>query len=136
MKKEEFLTYLPQGTYGILSTVDEAGMPEGRGWEFQFEEGNRYYFCTANTKAVYAQLQAHPKAAFTYMEPKGQYTVRINGEVHFVTDAAEKARLWDKIDGLVQKMYQSVENPVFEILYLDVCSCKLAKGFHPTEAVA
>ena len=34
MKKEEFLTYLPQGTYGILSTVDEAGMPEGRGWEF------------------------------------------------------------------------------------------------------
>ena len=135
MKKEEFLSYLPNGTYGILSTVAEGGMPEARGWEFQFEEGDRYYFCTANTKAVYQQLQAHPKAAFTYMEPQGKYTVRISGKVHFVTDAAEKARLWEKIDKLVRGMYQSVENPVFEILYFDACSCKFAKGFNPTEAV-
>ena len=135
MKKEEFLTYLPEGTYGILSTIAENGMPEGRGWEFQFEEDGRYYFGTANTKAVYQQLQANPRAAFTYMEPKGQYTVRINGAVHFVTDKAEKARLWEKIDPMVQKMYQSVENPVFEILYLDGGSCRLAKGFNPPEAV-
>lgn len=135
MKKEEFLTYLPKGAYGIFSTVRKDGMPEGRGWEFQFEEGGRYYFGTANTKEVYAQLQAHPKAAFTYMAEKGQHTVRINGMVHFVTDAAEKARLWEKIDPNVQKMYQSVGNPVFEILYLDACTCKLAQGFNPVEVV-
>ena len=135
MKKEEFLTYLPNGAYGIFSTVGKDGMPEGRGWEFQFEEGNRYYFCTANTKEVYAQLQAHPKAAFTFMAAKGQHTVRINGTVHFVTDAAEKAKLWEKIDTIVQNMFQSAENPVFEILYLDDCTCKLAKGFNPVELV-
>ena len=82
-----------------------------------------------------AQLQAHPKAAFTFMAAKGQHTVRINGTVHFVTDAAEKAKLWEKIDTIVQNMYQSAENPVFEILYLDDCTCKLAKGFNPVELV-
>ena len=52
-----------------------------------------------------------------------------------MTDAVEKAACWEKIDPLVQKMYQSVENPIFEILYLDACNCKLAKGFNPTEAM-
>lgn len=135
MKKEEFMSYLPNYSFGILSTIAEDGRPEGRGWEFQYEENGRFYFGTANTKAVYQQLLAHPKAAFTSMEPQGKYTVRINGEANFVTDAAEKAACWAKIDPHVQKMYQSVENPAFEILYLDHCNCKLAKGFNPTEVV-
>jgi len=129
MTKAEFISYLPNYTSGIFSTVREDGMPEARGWEFQFEEDGRYYFGTANTKEVFKQLQAHPQAAFTYMEPQGKFTVRITGDVKIVTDAAEKARLWAKIDPLVQKMYKSVDNPVFEIICLENCTCKLANGF-------
>ena len=135
MKKEEFMKYLPNFSYGLFSTVSEDGTPDCRGWEFQFEENGRFYFGTANTKEVWKQLLAHPKAAFTCMEPQGKYTVRLCGDVKVVTDPAEKARIFEKFDKLVQGMYKSPENPIFEIIYFDNCTCKLARGFAPVEVV-
>lgn len=135
MKKEEFLTYLPQKTYGLFSTVREDGVPETRGWEFQFEENDKYYFGTANNKDSWGQMTAHPLVGFTYMEPTGKYTVRMTGEMKVVTDPDEKKALFERIDPLVKGMYKSWDNPVFEIIYMDKPSCKLAKGFAPTEAV-
>ena len=135
MTKEEFMKHLPNGTYGLLSTVRPDGMPEARGWEFQFAENNRFYFATANNKDVYQQLKEHPQAAFTYMEPTGKFTVRVTGKVAFVAEPQEKARLWEKIDKLVQGMYKSWDNPIFEIMYLDDCALKFAQGFAPTKTV-
>jgi uncharacterized pyridoxamine 5'-phosphate oxidase family protein len=135
MNKQEFLTYLPQYTSAILTTVREDGTPDGRGFEFQYEEDDRYYFGTANTKDVWKQLQAHPKAAFTYMEPTGKFTVRICGEIKVVTDPEEKKAAFDKFDPLVQSMYKSWDNPVVEVIYFEKPECRLAKGFGPAEAV-
>lgn len=135
MTKNEFMQYLPKYTFGIFSTVRADGMPEARGWEFQFEENGRFYFGTANTKDVWQQLAAHPKAAFTYMEPQGKFTVRLAGDVKVVDDPAEKKRIFDGFDPLVTGMYKSAENPVFEIIYFDNCECALAKGFAPVEKV-
>lgn len=133
MTKQEFLSYIPQNAYGIFCTVRADGTPEARGWEYQFEQDGRFYFGTANTKKVWEQLKVNPKAAFTYMEPHGKFTVRITGDVKRVSDAEEKKVLFEKIDPMVRGMYKSWDNPIFEIIYLDNCTCKLAKGFAPTE---
>jgi len=135
MKKEEFLIYLPEKTYGIFSTVREDGTPEARGFELMFEEDDKYYFGTANNKEVWEQISKHQKAAFTYMEPMGKYTVRLCGDVKVVTDAKKKEELFGKIDPMVAGMYKSWDNPVFEIIYMDKPECKFANGFAPTETV-
>jgi len=135
MTKSEFLTYLTPKAYGLFTTVCEDGTPETRGWEFQFEEDDKYYFGTANTKDSWKQLTANPLCGFTYMEPSGKFTVRMTGEVKVVTDPEEKKALFEKIDPLVAGMYKSWDNPVFEIIYFEKPNCKVAKGFAPTEAV-
>lgn len=129
------LTYLPQYTSGILSTVREDGTPDGRGFQFQFEEDDKYYFMTANTKDVWKQLQATPKAAFTYMEPSGKFTVRINGDIKVVTDPAKKEYAFNKIDPNTAKMYKTWDNPVVEFIYFDKPLVRLAKGFGPSNVV-
>lgn len=135
MTKQEFLEYLPQHTSAILSTVRADGTPDGRGFEFMFEEDDKYYFGTANTKDVWQQLQACPKAAFTYMEPTGKFTVRICGEIKVITDPDTKKAVFERIDPMVQSMYKSWDNPVFEIIYFDKPECRLAKGFGPSALV-
>ena len=59
----------------------------------------------------------------------------MTGEVKVVTDPEEKKALFEKLDPLVKGMYQSWDNPIFEIIYMDHPACKIAKGFAPTESV-
>lgn len=135
MTREEFFQYLPNFTSGIFTTVRADGIPEGRGFEYEFTEGNNVYFYTANTKDVYKELQANPVAAFTYMEPTGKFTVRINGKVGFVTDIEEKKALWEKLDPMVQKMYKAWDNPAGEWIYIKDAKFKFAFGFGEAKTV-
>lgn len=135
MNKAEFMNYLTEGICGIFSTVRDDGMPEARGWQFQYEENGRYYFATANTKEVYAQLQAHPKAAFTYMEPSGKFTLRITGNVGFVKDDGQKKIAWEKMAPPVKGKYKTWDNPTLEIIYIENAELKFEKGYTDTERV-
>ncbi|MBQ7477505.1 MAG: pyridoxamine 5'-phosphate oxidase family protein [Selenomonadaceae bacterium] len=135
MTKEEFMEYLTEGICGIFSTVREDGMPEARGWQFQYAEDDRYYFATANTKEVFAQLKAHPKAAFTVMEPLGKYTLRLTGDVGFVKDEEQKKAAWERMAAPVKGKYKSWDNPVFEIIYLENVEMKFEQGYKDTEKV-
>src|SRR5699024_4656593 len=47
--------------HGYFATVDEAGFPDLRGWEFQYEKDGRMYFTTSSEKSVYRQMMANPK---------------------------------------------------------------------------
>jgi len=135
MDKQEFLTYLPEQTSGIFATVRDDGTPDGRGFQFQYEEDGRFYFATANTKDVWKQLCRDFKAAFIYMEPTGKYTLRIIGPVTQITDPEEKQAVFAKIAPGVQHMYGSWDNPVFELIYFDKPELRFAKGFHDAEYV-
>ena len=135
MTKAEFMEYLTNGICGIFSTVREDGMPEARGWQFQYEENGRYYFATANTKEVFAQLQANPKAAFTYMEPSGKYTLRLTGDVGFVKDTEQKKSAWEGMAPPVKGKYKNWDNPTLEIIYIENAELKFEKGYKDTERV-
>lgn len=135
MTKEDVLELLPNGALGIFTTINEEDFPDGRGWQFQFEEDNKFYFCTGNNKDVYKEMKANPKVAFTVMEPTGKYTVRITGKATFVTGASEKEKAFNKLTDTVKGMYKSWDNPTLEIFYTSNGELKVAKGFNPAEVI-
>jgi len=135
MTKENVLELLTNGAMGIFSTINEEGMPDGRGWQFQFEEDDKFYFSTNNTKDVYKEMIANPNVAFTLMEPTGKYTIRITGKATFVTDPSEKEKAFNKLSEIVKSMYKTWDNPGLEIFYVSKGEIKFANGFNPPEVI-
>lgn len=135
MTKENILELLPNGSLGIFSTINEDGIPDGRGWQFQFEDDDKFYFSTNNTKDVYKEIIVNPNVSFTVMEPTGKYTIRITGKATFIIDPSKKEKTFAKLDNIVKGMYKSWDSPVLEIFYVSSGELKLAKGFNPPEII-
>ncbi|MDR3595691.1 pyridoxamine 5'-phosphate oxidase family protein [Clostridium sp.] len=136
MTIENILELLPNGSMGIFSTINEKGIPDGRGWQFLFEEAGKFYFATNNTKDVYKEMIANPNVAVTAMEPTGKHTVRITGKATFITDKSEKEQAYAKLDKIVKGIYKSWDDPILEIFYVSNGELKLARGFSPVEVIA
>ncbi|MGI1658279.1 MAG: pyridoxamine 5'-phosphate oxidase family protein [Desulfitobacterium sp.] len=132
MTLEEIKGILADGAMGYFATTDGEQL-EVRGWQYQFTEGNRFYFMTANTKDVYKQIQANPNVAFA--GTSNGYNVRISGKATFLTDATEVEKAFAKISPQVQKMYGSASNPIVAIFYVGSGEVKVTKGFDPYEVV-
>ncbi len=113
---KEVIEFLNSNPVGCLGTVDN-GKPRVRPFQFMFEQEGKLYFCTANTKDVYRQLQKNPFVEFSSTS-KDFVTVRVSGEVKFGKDLEIKRRIIDSND-LVKSIYQTPDNPAFEIFYLE-----------------
>lgn len=113
---ERVINFLKQNITGAFATVDN-GKPRVRPWGFMMEEDNKFYFCTANTKNVYKQLQQNPYAEFTSTS-KEMVTVRLSGEVIFTQDLQTKQKVID-VYAAVKGLYKSAENPIFEVFYIE-----------------
>ncbi|HIU95068.1 MAG TPA: pyridoxamine 5'-phosphate oxidase family protein [Candidatus Aphodomorpha intestinavium] len=111
--------------HGYFATVDEAGFPDLRGWEFQYEKDGRLYFTTSSEKAVYRQMMANPKVAYA-CQGNG-YTVRVSGTAVVVTDAAERAAVYAAMDPGVQALYATPEDGGFTAFYIEHGVAKYAK---------
>jgi len=135
MTIENVLELLPNGSMGIFSTINEEGFPDGRGWQFQFEENGKFYFATNNTKDVFKEIQSNPNVSFTSMEPTGKYTVRIIGKATFITNPSEKEKAYAKLDNIVKGIYKPWNDPVLEIFYVSNGELKIATGFNPAEII-
>lgn len=132
MNIEQIKKILSNESTGYFATTNGDQL-EVRGWQYQFSEGNKFYFTTANTKDVYKQLQANPQAAFSCVS--NEHNVRISGKVTFVTDTNKKAEAFSKISAGVQAMYKSSLNPTFEVFYIGSGEVKVNKGYEPFEVV-
>ena len=120
---KEVIKFLQENSAGFLATVS-GGKPKVRPFQFMLEEGGKLFFCTANTKDVFKQLKANPYVEFSSMTPSFAW-IRLSGEVKFSDDKAVKEQIL-AANGLVKSIYQSVDNPVFEIFYLDHGAAVLA----------
>lgn len=118
---KEVIEFLYAHPVGCFATV-ENGEPRVRPWAFMLEEDGKFWFCTANNKKVYQQLKANPMMEFTVWE--GFNILRISGGVKFSDDLAMKAKILDKNPSL-KPIYESAENPIFEIFYLEHGSANL-----------
>lgn len=132
MNLEEVKEIFKPGTIGYFATTNGEQL-EIRGWQFQYAEGNKFYFGTGNIKEVYKQIKANPQVAFAGVSEG--YNVRLSGKAVFITDAAEKADVFSKISKGVQDIYKTVTNPVFELFYIENGEFKINKGYGPIEVI-
>ncbi|TGE32177.1 pyridoxamine 5'-phosphate oxidase family protein [Desulfosporosinus sp. Sb-LF] len=114
--KEVLSILTDQSAIGYLATVDD-GKPRVRPWGFMFEENGRLYFCTASTKDVYRQLTAVPYIEYS-KTTKDMVWVRVSGEIIFDDDIRKKELILERAP-MLKKIYESPDNPIFKIFYLE-----------------
>jgi len=120
---KEVIKFLQENNAGFLATVAN-GKPKVRPFQFMLADGGKLFFCTANTKDVFKQLKANPYVEFSSMTPSFAW-IRLSGEVKFSDDKTVKEQIL-AANPLVKSIYQSADNPVFEIFYLDNGTAVLA----------
>ena len=113
---KEILEFLYANPVGALATVDENSKPHVRPWEFMFEQYGKLWFWTDNTNEVFCELQCNPAIEFCSTS-KDMVAVRIRGEVIFGIDLNIKRRILES-NTLVKELFNTVDNPEFEIFYL------------------
>ena len=112
-----------------LATV-EGDQPRVRPFGAVCDIGGSAYICTNNTKPVYKQLQANPKAEISAMLPGGKW-LRISGDlVRDDSDASRKAMLDDNPS--LGGMYH-IGDGIFEVLRLDNAKGLLCSFTAPPE---
>lgn len=113
----DFAAILQKFPTGVLATQD-GDKVKTRYFQFLFCEGKKVYFCTANNKPVFNQLQANPYVSFCTTAKDFNPVMSVNGKAVFVNDLALKSRALDENPN-IKAIYQSANNPVFELFYID-----------------
>lgn len=113
---KEVIDFLYANQMGSLATVENS-KPRVRPWGFMLESAGKLWFCTANTKDVFKQLQKNPAVEFCSTS-KEMVTVRVRGQVEFSHDLAMKKKIIENSE-LVKSIYQTPDNPIFEIFCLE-----------------
>jgi uncharacterized pyridoxamine 5'-phosphate oxidase family protein len=109
---KDVVAFLEKNRTGCMSTV-EGNLPHARPWDFMCEDGGKLWFCTANNKKVYDQMMKNPNVEYSMTSPEYE-TVRISGRVEFSKDPEMKKKVFAS-SALVQRIYQTPENPIFEV---------------------
>ena len=112
---EKIINFLEKNNIGILTT-SENNKPHGRPQHIHLIKDGKFYFTTANVKKAYAQLKENPYIEFI-VTTQDYVTVRINGKVEFADNLSEKQLVIDNAP-LVKKGYETADNPIFEVFYL------------------
>lgn len=121
MKKVvEFLTANP---VQYLATVGRDGKPKCRPFMFCFERDGRLWFCTSNQKEVYRETVANPNVEISVSSPEYAW-LRLSGRVVYKNDRAVKEACMKF--PIVASVYQTADNPTFEVFYLQDVSGTLA----------
>jgi len=113
---QEVIKFLQENITGCLATV-ENGKPKVRPFQFMLEDGGKLFFCTNNTKDVSTQLKATPYMEFSSFSPTFAW-IRLSGKIAFSNDLKIKEKILEA-SGLVKSIYQTPDNPIFEIFYLE-----------------
>lgn len=109
--------FLIKSQVQYLATIGLDDKPKVRPFQFMLEEGARLYFCTSNQKTVFKEIQKHPYVELCASGANFSW-LRLNGRVVFSKDLGLKARIQDA-SPIVKSIYQTPDNPTFEIFYLD-----------------
>lgn len=120
----EVVTFLEKSKVQYLATHGMDGKPKVRPFQFMFEEDDRLWFCTANHKEVYHELMANPFIELCASGEKMSW-MRISGKVNFEDNKKIKEKVFE-VSSLVKGIYKNVDNPSFEVFYLDECTASIS----------
>ena len=112
---KEVVKFLRENPVQYLGTVGRDGRAKCRPFMFAGELKGKLWFCTNNTKDVFADLQANPYTEITVSSPTYSW-IRLSGRAVFENDAAVKEMCLE--NPIVKAQYGEASNPIFEVFYL------------------
>lgn len=120
----EVIKFLQENPVQYFATIGLDGKPKVRPFQFMIEKEGKLYFCTNNTKEVYKEICNNPYVEVVASTPTFAW-MRLSGKVIFSNDLEIKREIIEA-SSLVQSIYQTAENPIFEIFYLEEAQAILA----------
>ena len=87
-----------------------------RPFMFIGEMEGKLWFCTNNTKDVYKDMLANPEIEISTSSPSYAW-IRLNGKAVFENNMAAKEMCMG--NPIVKGQYQTADNPIFEVFYLN-----------------
>jgi len=111
----EILKFLTENPTFYIATTD-GDQPRVRPFGFIMEFEGRLYFCTNNQKEVYRQLKSNPRLEISATSKDNEW-IRLSGKAVFDGNPAAKVKAFEAAPFLAQ-LYQTPENPIFEVFYL------------------
>lgn len=120
----EVVKFLNENPVGYLATVDKDRNPRVRPFQFMLEQEDKLYFCTSNQKEVYTEIQKHPYIEFSIASKEFAW-IRLYGKVTFSEDMDIKTKIITNNE-LVRSIYQTPDNPAFEVFYIDEATATIA----------
>ncbi|MDR0999945.1 MAG: pyridoxamine 5'-phosphate oxidase family protein [Clostridiales bacterium] len=127
---KDVLDFIKETGVGYIATVEGGKQPRVRAFGFGFYEDGKFWFCTNNTKKVFSQLKETPYAEIMFTKPDFSKYLRLSGHVVFENSVEAKAKVMDAMPG-VKGIYQTPDNPIFEVFYLENGEAVL-EAFPPT----
>lgn len=129
----QVVEFLNENPVIYFSTIGLDNKPRVRPFQFMLEKDGKLYFCTNSQKDVYAQIKNNPYVEISTSSPKFAW-IRLNGKVVFSNDMEIKKAILEH-SPLVKSLYQTAENPIFEIFYLEDAKAVIAdfSGNPPAE---
>ena len=111
----EVVTFLQENPVQYLATVGRDGKAKCRPFMFCFEQDGKLWFCTNNQKDVYKDIQRNPNIEVSVSSPAYAW-IRLSGKAVFENNRTVKEGCMN--NPIVKGQYQTAENPIFEVFYL------------------
>lgn len=119
----EVVKFLQENPVQYLATIGRDGKAKCRPFMFCFEQDGKLWFCTNNQKDVYQDIQANPNIEVSVSSPAYAW-IRLSGKAVFENNRAVKEGCMN--NPIVKGQYQTPENPIFEVFYLEGAKAVIA----------
>lgn len=119
----EVVKFLEENPVQYLATVGIDGKAKCRPFMFAGVLDGKLWFCTNNQKQVYQEMQANPNIQLSISSPSYAW-IRLSGKVVFENNLSAKEMCIK--NPIVKSQYQTADNPIFEVFYLEDASAVIA----------
>lgn len=123
MTLQDIENFLDANAPAFLATLGTCGNPRVRPVQSPLLYEGKIYFCTANSKNLYKHIKAHSGIEFCSCAKDGSF-LRLRANAVFEDNKGVKEAMFAKYPEL-KNIYQSPDNPIFEVFYLDKLSARL-----------
>lgn len=110
------IKFLKENPVQYLATVGRDGKAKCRPFMFSHEQGGKLWFCTNSQKDVYKDMMEKPYIEISVSSPSYEW-IRLHGKATFENN--RQAKEIALTNPIVKNLYGTVDNPIFEVFYLE-----------------
>ncbi|GAA6513509.1 pyridoxamine 5'-phosphate oxidase family protein [Merdimmobilis hominis] len=119
----EAIAFLRENPVQYLATVGRDGRAKCRPFMFAGELDGKLWFCTNNQKDVYRDIVENPYVEVSVASPAYAW-IRLSGKAVF--EDSREAKEMCMGNPIVKSQYQTADNPIFVVFYLEEARAVLA----------